>query len=89
MPAGSLYRSGNDGVMGTITRAGCTGNLSLDVFMQKQISWLAHLIKKGGKCRWRWICHRCHPARRVMERWSYGRAVKAVSGVVMKALSGL
>ncbi len=24
------------------------GNLSLDVFMQKQISWLAHLIKKGG-----------------------------------------
>ncbi|EPF4190815.1 topoisomerase DNA-binding C4 zinc finger domain-containing protein, partial [Proteus mirabilis] len=25
------------------------GNLSLDVFMQKQISWLAHLIKKGGE----------------------------------------
>ncbi|MCJ5011002.1 DNA topoisomerase [Klebsiella sp. 104055] len=25
------------------------GNLSLDVFKQKQISWLAHLIKKGGE----------------------------------------
>lgn len=25
------------------------GNLSLDVFMQKQISWLVHLIKKGSE----------------------------------------